>query len=52
MWRWRRWGSDDFAEDIVKVSGEIVSSGVDVDGGFQSFDVYSFMDPPFDPVML
>ena len=52
MWCWRRWGSDYFVENAVKVSGEIVSSGVDVDGGFKSFDVYSFMDPPFNPVLL
>ena len=36
----------------VKVRGEIVAAGVDVDGGLECLDVKGFLDTPLDPVML
>ena len=39
-------------DDLVEMSGKRVTSRIDVDRGGESLDVYGFLYPPLDPVLL
>ena len=39
-------------DDLVEMSGKRVTSRIDVDRGGESLDLYGFLYPPLDPVLL